>query len=46
MNKKIIVLAIFALVILSLSSCRSKKNSCAVDTLEQQNIEVVYSEIK
>ena len=51
MSKKVIVLGIFVLAILSLSSCRSKKSSCTkVNSQEQiqpaqQNIEVVCVEI-
>lgn len=29
MNKKAIVLGVLAVIVLSLSSCRSKKNSCS-----------------
>ncbi len=42
MSKKAIVLGVLMLAVLSLSSCRSKKNSCTkVDTQEQiQNQDV------
>ena len=52
MNKKAIVLVIFALAVLSLSSCRSKKNSCTkVNTQEQiqqvqQNSDVACIEVE
>ena len=52
MSKKVIVLGIFALAVLSLSSCRSKKNSCTkVDSQEQiqqaqQNIDVACIEVE
>ena len=52
MSKKIIVFGIFALAILSLSSCRSKKNSCTkADTHEQiqpaqQNVDVACVEVE
>jgi hypothetical protein len=52
MSKKVIVLGIFALAVLSLSSCRSKKSSCTkVDTQEQiqalqQDVEVACVEVE
>ena len=52
MSKKVIVLGIFALAVLSLSSCRSKKSSCTkVNTQEQiqptqQDVEVACIEVE
>jgi len=50
--KRVIVLGVIALALLSLSSCRSKKNTCTkVDTQEQiqqttQEVEVACAEVK
>jgi len=51
MSKKVIVLGIFALAVLSLSSCRSKKSSCTkVNTQQiqptQQDVEVACVEVE
>ncbi len=43
MLKKVIVVAVFVLVIVGLGSCRSKKSSCAygkLDTIEQTQDDV------
>ena len=47
--KRVIVLGVIALALLSLSSCRSKKNTCDVDTQVQvqqpaQEVEVACIE--
>jgi len=39
MNKKAIVFVILALAVVSLSSCRSKKNSCTKAEVQEQVIE-------
>lgn len=44
MNKKAIVFAILTLAVLSLSSCRSKKQTCDVQEIEQ--VEVASVEVE
>jgi len=49
MSKKVIVLGIFALAVLSLSSCRSKKSSCKNTEIQkiqpmQQVVEVACAD--
>ncbi len=52
MSKKVIVLGIFALAVLSLSSCRSKKNSCTKVNVQeqiqpsQQVVDIACAEVK
>ena len=52
MSKKVIILGVFVLAVLSLSSCRSKKSSCTKTDIQeqiqptQQDVEVACIEVE